>query len=468
MHGRDPARARTTRRFTNRLRSERGFALPTTMLMLLAAFATVSVGVAATINVQHGTIRDQGTKAALQLAQTGVNQALLQYNRITPSANPCAPVTSGSPAGNGWCPAVGPTTDVNGGTFTYQVHPYDVLVNGAPNKKILEVVGTGQFGGATRRIMVSAESLAQNVFGDASVKTSTGITLDSNSVIHAVTATNGSITLGSNAQQCGHATVGIGQGLFKSGNAGYFNDTGCATPTTSVGQQQLVLPAVNQGDAATNNDNARLFSQDVISGNKADACFNGLNGNGQADNRCGPRELYVTNNSAVTLSGGTYSLCSLRMRSNSSLYIAAGHITAIYFDSPEHCGYSGTGAVTQLDLDSNTRITSSTGTPSNLAMLFVGSPARQTIINLDSNTAVGTTCQQNYILYAPLTHVEMNSNSTYCGALAAKDLHMDSNADIKPASNSVDLQLPPVSPHYSNPKFVECSVATGVTPNSGC
>jgi hypothetical protein len=466
MDARDPARARDNRSITSRLREERGFALPTAMLMLLAAFAVVSVGVVATVSVQRGSVRDQGSKTALQLAQTGISQALLQYNKIAPSSNACAPVTSTAPAGSGWCQSVGPVNEPGGGSFTYQVRPYDVLVNGAPNKKVIEIVATGQSGNASRRIFARAESPAQNFFADASVKTNTGITLDSNSVIHAVTATNGSITVGPNAKQCGSATVGIGQQLILNGS--YFSDTGCATPTTSVGHQQLVLPSVNQGDAATVNENARLFSQDVISGNKADACFNGFNGNGQADNRCGPRELFVTNNSAVTLSGGTYSFCSLKMRSNSSLYIAAGHVVAIYFDSPEHCGYSGTGAVTQLDLDSNTRITSSSGTPSNLAMLFVGSSSRDTTLNLSSNTAVGTTCQQNYVLYAPLSHIEMNSNSTYCGALAAKDLHLDSNADIKPAANAVDLQLPPTMPHYASLNFIECSVATGGTPSAGC
>jgi type II secretory pathway pseudopilin PulG len=467
MDGRDLARARDIQPINRLLQGETGFALPTTLLMLLAVFAVVSVGVASTITVQRGSVRDQGSKAALQLAQTGVEQAVLQYNKVGPSdTNPCAPVSASGPAANGWCAPAGPFTEPGGGTFTYQVHPYDVLVNGATNKKVIEVVATGQQGNASRRVLARAESPAQNFFADASVKTSTGIILDSNSVIHSITSTNGDIVVGPNARQCGSATVGIGRQLQLSGS--YFSDTGCANPTTTVGQQELVLPAVNQGDAATNNDNNRLFSQDVISGNKGDACFNGRDGNGQTDNRCGARQLYVTNNSAVTLSGGTYSFCSLTMRSNSSLYIAAGHITAIYFDSPENCGFSGTGTVTQLDLDSNTRITSATGTPSNLAMLFVGSTSRSTQLLLSSNTAVGTTCQQNYVLYAPLSHVEMNSNSTYCGALGAQSLHLDSNADIRPAANAVDLQLPPVSPHYSNPEFVECNIATGATPSSGC
>jgi hypothetical protein len=432
------------------------------MLMLMAAFATVSVGVVSTISVQHGTIRDQGTKAALQEAQTGVNTALLQFNRIVASGtNPCSPVTTSGPLASGWCPAVGPVTDTSGGTFTYQAHPYSTGTD-----KVLEIVATGQYGNATRRVLVTAKSLSENIFGDAQVKTANGITLDSNSAIHASAATNGNINLTSNAKQCGQASVGVGKQLTLNGNAGYFSDPNCANHYSTVNQQQLTLPAVNQGDAATNNDDGRLFSQDLISGNKADACFNGRNGNGQTDGRCGARELYISNNTAVTLTGATYSFCSLTMRSNSSLYIAAGHTVAIYFDSPEACGY-GSGAV-QLDMESNTRITSSDGHAANVAMLFVGSTSTATAISLSSNTAVGTTCQQNFVIYAPLTDVDMNSNSSYCGALGAKSLHLDSNADLKTDPSQASLLLPPTNPHYSNPEFVECSVATGATPTAGC
>jgi hypothetical protein len=158
------------------------------------------------------------------------------------------------------------------------------------------------------------------------------------------------------------------------------------------------------------------------------------------------------------------------MTQNSALYVEAGETVAIYFDSPEHCYPNATGAVTQMDLQSNTRITSTSGTPSNLGLLFVGStdPLRESTILLSSNTAAGTTCQQNYVIYAPLSHIELNSNSTYCGALGARTLHLDSNADLRPPSNLVDFRLPPLKPHYGTKNFIECSVATGNTPTAGC
>jgi Tfp pilus assembly protein PilV len=71
MDGTRRSSASNIRRIAARLRSQRGFALPTTMLMLIAAFGVVSVGVVAAIGAQKGTVRDQSTKSAVQLAETG-------------------------------------------------------------------------------------------------------------------------------------------------------------------------------------------------------------------------------------------------------------------------------------------------------------------------------------------------------------------------------------------------------------
>ena len=466
MDATESARPLNIRRIRARLSSERGFAVPMTLMMLLAAFAVVSVGVIATVRVQGGTVRDERTKSALQLAQTGLAQAMLQYNRINPSGtNPCAPVTSTGPGTNGWCNQVGPITDTSGGTFSYSVHPYDDGVN-----KVIEIVATGQYGNATRRVYTQAKALGQNAFFDAQVKTSDGIQMDSNSKIHASVSTNGNLIMNTNAKQCGQVTVGIGKQMIRNGNSTYWSDAQCTQPYNTVTNQQVILPLVNQGDAVTNNDNGRFFSQDLVSGNKANACFNGRDANGAVSALCGPRQLYIGGNSAVTLTGSRYSLCKLTMRSNASLYVVAGHPATIFFDSPESCGYTTPPAV-QLDMDSNTRISSTTGSPANVALMFVGSKTIQSTILLRSNTVAGTACQQNYVIYAPLTDLELNSNSTYCGALGGKTLHLDQNADLQTPVDLYQLVLPPTAPHYTNLSFVECDVAppaTGGSPNSGC
>ncbi len=455
--------------FKRLLNSESGFAVPSVLLLTVAAMGIATVGVMASIEGQSGTVRDQGSKTALAVAESGVDQALLHYNR---GVSPCVPATEGD-----WC---GPVTgmSVNGGTVSY----WSRLASGEEcavgnEVECVEIVSQGTVGGVTRRVDVYAstvpteDSAGGGPFASASVLSLDTIELDSNSMIHTGTATNGNLILKSNAKQCGQASVGLGKKMETSSNAGYYSDADCKSQYSTVLQQELTLPPVNQGDAATNNDNARFFALDTVSGNKADACWSGKRADGQTTSNCKTRELRVDNNSAVTLGGSVYSFCKLSLDSNSALYIASGQKVTIYFDSPEACGYSP--GVTQLDLRSNSRITSSTGDPIDVAMLFVGSETRQTKIQLNSNTSVNGPCEQNFVIYAPRSDVDLDSNSKFCGAVAGKTVHLDSNAEIWTASGTDDFNLPgveiPETPaHYTPYRFVECSAVTASPPDAGC
>jgi hypothetical protein len=437
-----------------------GFAVPTAMLMMLGAFAAVSVGVVTTVSVQQGTVRDQGSKSALEVAESGANEALLHFNRIKPSENPCSPVSASGPTG-GWCPPI-TGAEPGGGTYTYQAQvPFSTA-----DDKVLNIVATGSVGNATRRVFLTANSVEnEHPFGVYSVKAADWIHMDSNAEVHAGAATNGDIVLSSNAKQCGQASVGIGQEMQLISNAQYYHNQNCTDPYDVVNEEQITLPPVNQGDAATNNDNGRFFSQDRISGSTKDVCWNGKKGNG-SNGSCGARHLDLSSNSSVTLGGSKYSFCKLTMSSNTAIYIAAGATVAIYFDSPEACGYpSGT---TQLDMSSNARITSNTGAPTTTQLLFVGSTSRQTQIHMSSNTNIGAACVQNFVLYAPLTDVTLNSNSTYCGGLAGKTLHLDSNARIYTNPSVSEFPIPAAANHYTTSRFVECTAAPASPPSAGC
>jgi hypothetical protein len=471
MQAKSPARTRNIRRIAQRLRAEEGFALPTVFMLLIAAFAVVTVGVMASINTQHGTIRDQQTKAAVQLAETGVSEAVLAYNRLdTSPTNPCSPVSLSPPDANGWCQ--GPSDQLNGGEYSYQVQVplmdgEGKFVPGSDGNIELRVVGTGTMGGATRRVLVGVKSVSANPFGgDYQVKSGGDITLDSNASIHAGTATNGDITLNSNARQCGQASVGVGHSLNVPGSAsgGYYTDGGCEDRGTTHGQEDLTLPLL--GPVPTTNEDGRFFSQDPVSGNSGNACWNGLKSDGNAGT-CGSRHLDIKSNTSVALGGSVYVFCKLTMNSNTSLVVSSGHKVTIWFDSPEHCGYpSGT---VQLDMASNSRITSNSGGHADVQLLFVGSTTRQTIVHMSSNTDLNAACEQNFIVYAPLSDVVLNSNSTYCGALAGRTIHLDSNADLRTKAD-YDLTIQPPVPYYQPAEFVECRSVAASSPDfdAGC
>jgi hypothetical protein len=468
---------------------DHGFAVPTVLFMLLAAFAVVSVGVVASIQAQHGSIRDQDSKAALAVAETGVSQAMLRYNsNLDPDDDfPCL-LPNGSTLGSaatdsaGWCQGV---EDPASG-YRYWACPRwsdeaGCLASGPPTGK-LAIVSVGSSSGVTRRVEVIANSSSgQRVFIDASVKTQDGIALDSNATIRSSSATGGDITLGSNARQCGSASVGVGHHINPSNTTGYYSDTGCTNRinASTVTQNDITLPPVNQGDAATSNDNCRITAavtnaqacpsqdyRDLVSGNRASVAWSATT-----------RQLTVDSNTALTLTGQTYSFCKVTLRSNSAIYIQSGQTVNIYFDSPEACDVpAGTlpvdasGKTTQMDLSSNSRITSAGGDPASVAIYFVGSETRPTRALMSSNTQVNTSqaCVQNFVIYAPATHLEMNSNSSYCGALAGKSLHLNSNANIATGSESQNFVLPGTSPHYVTSRFVECGSVEASPPDSGC
>ena len=122
----------------------------------------------------------------------------------------------------------------------------------------------------------------------------------------------------------------------------------------------------------------------------------------------------------------------------------------------------------QLELSSNSRITATGGTPSNVALMFVGSETSETSIHLNSNTQVAGACEQNFVIYAPRTDVVLDSNSIYCGAVAAKSLYMDSNTVIYNDAGAKTFNLPNTAPHYEPSAFVECSSAEESPPDAGC
>lgn len=452
----------------NRLSSEAGFAVPTVLLMLVAALGLAGVAVSASIQGQGGTVRDQQSKAALAVAESGTSQALLQYNRygLVAGPAPCAPVGGTTPDAEGWCPQV-TGIPVNGGAVTYRVRPTgSVLPGGQVAWTDLEIVSTGSMDGTTRRIELSASSSSgQSPFLDADVKATDGITLASNSKIKSGTATNGDITVASNASLCGPASVGVGKDVKGAGP--HYANTDC----TGVGSEvegEISLPQVNQGTAATINDNGRLFSKDLISVKEGKTCWNGFDGDGRRAD-CGPRELMIDTRSSVTLGGSVYSFCKLTLRSNGSLYIAPSgeEVTKIYFDSPEACKY-GPGTA-QFDLSSNARITSTTGSAADVALLFVGSPYTSTKITVHSNNAVDAACTQNFVIYAPYTDIELAANTKFCGALAGKSVTLNSHAEIRTSSGTDSFVLPNTAPHYVAERFVDCvtTVAAG-PPDAGC
>ena len=117
---------------------------------------------------------------------------------------------------------------------------------------------------------------------------------------------------------------------------------------------------------------------------------------------------------------------------------------------------------------SDSRITTTSGDPTHLAMLFVGSDTLATTINLNSNSQVNNDCANEFVIYAPNTDIDIDSNAVYCGAIAGKTLHLDSNAELRSDDRSKDFIVPGAGPHHVGERYVECTGAGASPPDSGC
>jgi hypothetical protein len=445
------------------LRSESGIAMPTVLSVSMMALGLGGVAAVASISAQQGSVRDYDVKEALAAADAGAERALLRYNRIVTEETPVCltlGVLSGvlekvAPPASGWCAPV--SGSVGSASYTYQVRP---SINLATGKLQLEIVSTGTSDDVSRRLEVEANAVIVKPFSQFSVVSDTDITMDANTDINANTAANGSITLKSEATICGNVQVGPGETVTDSSK-----DYPCpGNPPQSTGV--VVLPLVEQGDVTTNNDNERLVTgEDVLQG--AEGCAT------DDEEPFDPvtRTLCIRSNAVLTLGGQEYSLCRLELDSNSELIIAANPKTRIYFDAPENCPIfddesdftDSEGRKVQMLMDSNAQITVTSGDPTSAAFLFVGSDTISTVAHLDSENDL---CGQ-YVVYGPRTDISLNSNTSICGSVAGREIHMDSFSAVHFDDRANEFEVP-VPLHFQRTRYVECTGPSGTPPDANC
>lgn len=435
-------------------------AVPTVLVLIMIGLGMAGAASVAAITAQRGSVRDEDSKRAIAAADAGALRALYRQNRLRTTASlPCVVVGAqsgtlelASAGSGGWCAEH--TGAIGDATYRYWVSA--PVVTGGPGQQMrseVRIVSMGTSDDVSRRIAVTSSALTgAGLLSGASVMGLDGVTLDSNARVNGNVATNGDIVMNSNSLLCGNAQYGEGNGLLLSSNASQCEGYGKAEGLVS-------LPPVEQGDVPTNNSNWRFFTQDIRQG--TDVSWNPTT-----------RTLTLDSNSALTLGGTDYSFCKLELKSNSTLYIAQGAQVRIFFDAPENCIDPSDGQpytesdepVRQFIMDSNTRITNTSGDPTSAAFLMVGSETISTIAELNSNSHVNI----DLILYAPFTDLILDSNSTFRGALAGRSVLVNSNATIEADNRVSDFEVP-IRTIFEAGRYVECAGGgPGTTPDSGC
>jgi hypothetical protein len=441
-------------RFRHRLtllfRSENGMALPTAVFAMIASIGFASAAILASVNAQRGTHRDSDSKSAIAAADAGASVAQMRLNRFLGSIGPGNPCVGPSgetqtPSG-GWCPATTPES-VGDATYSYRISSWT-------EDGRLSVVSVGTADGVSRRIEVGLVSYeGEEVFADEKLIGESGITLEGTPDIRTDIGTNGSVESDGSGEICGDIRHGIGHTA---------PEPDCENEVTE-GNKSLP-PIVPPEGIATNNSNCQLEDPlpegcpavDTYSKNRTDTVPYDPT----------TRTIQIQQNATLTMGGQDYFVCRLLVQ-NGELIMANKAGVRIFFDTPENCGLED-GDV-QVEITGNATIKSTgynpdAGTFELPGLYLLGSPDITTQVILTG----GSQNEQNEImLYAPYSDVELGGNATWIGMIAGKTLRLHGTPTIEsdPGIDPPDIFF---SGLWERTRYVECTGGSGSPPDASC
>jgi hypothetical protein len=448
-------------------RNERGMALPTAIFAMVASMGFASAAVISSVNVQQGSHRDGDSKSAIAAADAGANVALLRLNRYASAfstATPCLGVSSNtlvlsSVTADGWCPAI--SGKVGDSTYVYRSSP-------AVGSPTMTVVATGTNGSVSRRVALTYKTTTVgSALGKEGVIGVDKVEIDNNADARVGVGTNGDIYVHNNGNVCGNIRHGIGKKAT-------FENNGTQCSGYGVSEGNVTLPPVssfmptNIADP-TYNSNYRLVTCSQTSPTKVPTgCqTDSYSSTWKTDEPWDPdtRTIYASNNTTLTLSGGDYWVCRLYIRNNSHLVMSGDAQVRLFFDTPEKCGLKA--GEKQIDVNNNADVTATGYQPEigkfNMPGFYVmGSPNFSTTIEFSNNSG-----SNEFILYAPNSHIILKNNATYTGVIAGKTVHLDNNAIVR---QDKGFEPPKIggATIYERQSYVECTGATASPPNANC
>jgi hypothetical protein len=444
-------------------RNERGIAIPTALMALIASFALASVAVMSTIDVQRGTARDHDSKEAIAAADAGASIAMLRLNRYLPTLTAGAACTGPTglpqlPEKNGWCSQTLPEK-VGAAAFTYQVSAYSSVI------KLIHVVARGTSGAVTRRVNVDLQAIdGKNVFADEKVIGEEGIEFNGSAAeVYTDLGSNGEITNSGNSHPtlCGNGRHGIGKGEVPPLSCGGVETEG----------NMVLPPIVPPANIATINDDCRLLAKAPIgcSGTDTYVAKNNAKRSSEIPWNATPKVLTIKNNATLTLGGHNYFVCQLVV-DGGKLYMPFNTEVNIYIDTPEHCGLAA-GSV-QFAVTNNGEVLSTAFNPSQesyaIPNIYLLGSGKVYLKGNPSNVSSEKGATSNeMMIYGPQSTVEFDGSATWKGMVAAKKVVVKGNGRIESSSNfkKPEQNLTPI---FERTRYVECSGTTGSVPNANC
>jgi type II secretory pathway pseudopilin PulG len=442
-------------------KDERGIALPLALAVLAVVTVLALAAAAAAVTGSHQSFRDRNAKRAFQAAAAGVQTANYRTTLLQPGLQQCVikdPSTGNLSVGpvqaDGWCAPQTESLD-DGAAYTQQVSAGTLVVANGQQLVQREIVSTGLVNGVKRRVDVrtGAATTAQ-LFPVGYAAVSLGSVSYGNTVtVNGNLGSNGDIDLSNQATICGNATPGPGDQVTTANQASV-----CGGYSTQPATQPFTLDPVDQGQAPTQNSDARITS--ALAGTAAgDSCTTCGNVGWDPDTRV----LSLSNNATLTLGGNTYSFCRLDLQNSAQLKIAVNATVRIYIDSPEHCG--GTAGMGSVSLQNSSGILNLNSDPTTLQLYMVGSPSIPTTLDF-ANSFASTML---IAIYAPYSTVFLRNSVSITGAVAAASVPIQNSSSITYDPRVGNIVGGGIPVYRSTRKWVECSSTPPDTAaNSGC
>jgi hypothetical protein len=261
--------------------------------------------------------------------------------------------------------------------------------------------------------------------------------------------------------------------------------------------QPFSLPDVDQGTAATTNDNATRSDGCVVTATfLPTACTVPLVGTtGGVTYDPVKRTLDVWGNGRTVLSGSTYSFCSITVRGNGILEIANTQpVTRIFLDDPSNCRDSSGNMISgagQIKVNESGRIANChlPTQPESLQIYAVGNSGITTTQTLAASTLItgtlrttlcglnlGTVTGEPLTLVAPHSTIELGGSTAISGQVAGDTVHMSGAATVRPINALINLNqlgAHPILPLYRATGYIQCtgykfSQLPDTDPSQGC
>jgi hypothetical protein len=430
---------------------ERAIAVPVALAILFLVWGLATVSLRGALTAQTQTQRDRNVKRALQAATAGVDAQIYRFNLLQPGSLECVTVSLGvltvsALSADGWC---APQSEDLGDNVSYTARVSRAIAV-SPNGQALvqrSVISTGYSNGVRRRVLTRiTAATGEPIFpgGYAGISLSS-LDVGNNVNVTGGLGTNGNVVLKNFAEVCGDATPGPGKSLSIQNNAhvcGGYSITPAGTPFN--------LQPVDQGNAATVNDNLRIG--DPPSSTSLDPCTSCSNVSWNPATKV----LSLANNSTLTLGGTVYSFCRLDLDNTAQLKIPArplGSAVRIYIDSPEHCG--GGNGMGSVSVRNNSSIVNMNADPATLQLYVVGSSTIATSVDFSN----GLDLPQDMIMavYAPNSTVTLRNNVRMTGAVAARQLVLQNNASLTYHDRIADITSGSLIRLYRSAEYRECS-----------